>query len=234
MQSEVVQLPLADRLWAWFETNRNRVIYGAVAVVALGLIIWFVLWRHEEKEASAGQAFATVASSVSASGLRPDTANAYLKVANEYPDSAAGARAQLLAASTLFLTGKYPEAQAQFEKFSRQHHDSPLMGNAVLGVAACLEAQGKTNEATTAYKDLVDRHPNEPFINQAKFSLGRLFEIQNKPEQAILYYQQIEHIDPFLGPEAGMRVEELKVKYPNLAPTAPVPTNAPFRIEKGK
>ena len=89
-----------------------------------------------------------------------DVAPAYLKVASEYPKSAAGLQALLLAAADQFEKGKYAEAQQQFERIVREHRESPLASEAMLGVAASLDAQGKTAEATTAYKNLVDRQPN--------------------------------------------------------------------------
>src|SRR5205085_424559 len=101
------------------------------------------------------------------------------------------------------------------------------------GIAASLEAQGKTAEAITAYKDLVEHRPNDTSVPQAKFALGSLYEAQNKPEQAFPLFEEAFRADPSgpIGSEAGMRAEELKQKYPNLAPPAPMPTgSSPFTI----
>ena len=61
---------------------------------------------------------------------------------------------------------------------------------------------------------------------------------QNQPEQARNLFEEVERINPYgsLGSEAGMRVEELKIKYPSLgAAKAPLPTNAvPLKAEKPK
>jgi hypothetical protein len=66
-----------------------------------------------------------------------------LEVAREYPGTAAGAYAQLLAANILFTQGKYPEAGQQFSEFIDNYPESALIPQAKVGVAACLEAQGK-------------------------------------------------------------------------------------------
>jgi len=237
MPSNVAQLPLSHRLWAWFETNRKPAILGGGAVAAVALIAWFVAWQHDEKQIAAGNALSDVsARQIGGGAPRPDAANAFLSIAASYPNSSAGARALLLAAGSLFTESKFSEAQAQFEKFAREYHDSPYMGEASLGIAASLDAQNKNDAAIAAYKDLVDHHPNEIVIPQAKFALARLYEAQNKAELARDLYQDVERALPYssLGNEAGLRVEELQTKYPQLAPpttSAPL-TNVPLRLEK--
>jgi predicted negative regulator of RcsB-dependent stress response len=234
MQSDVAQLPLADRLWAWFETNKKPTLWGTAVVVAVGLLAWFLIWQHDEKEATAGDALSNIAASQFIWGPRPDLAGAYQHIATTYAGSSASVRASLMAAGALFTEGKYTEAQAQFEKFTREHHDSPLVGQAMLGIATCLDAQGKTAEAAAAYKDLIDRHPNETFIPQAKFALGLLYEKQGKPDQARTLYEDVERTAPYgyLGTEAGMRIEELNAKNPTLAKTPSAPPAPQFKFEK--
>jgi TolA-binding protein len=236
MQSNVAQLPLSHRIWAWFEANKKPAILGICLAFVAGFAIWFVTWRHDEAQIAAGNALSDVAAhQIGSAAARPDAANAYLGIASTYPNSNAGARALLLAAGTLFTDGKFSEAQAQFEKFTREYHDSPYMGEALLGAATSLDAQNKTEAATAAYKDLVDHHPTEVVVPQAKFALARLYVAQEKPELARDLYQDVERALPFtaLGNEAGMRLEELLIKYPKLAPAAPgALTNAPLKLEK--
>ncbi len=162
----------------------------------------------------------------------------YLKLAAAYPASSAAARALLRAAASLFIEGKYPEAQAQFQRFARDYRDNPYMGQAMLGIAACLDAEGKTDEAIAAYKSLIDHHPGENVIPQAKFALARLYEAQNKPELARPLFEDVARGDAYgsLGSEAGMRLEELKIKHPNLfapPPSAMMPTPAPVLSPPG-
>jgi TolA-binding protein len=230
MDANVEQLPVADRLWVWGDTYKRQIAIVASLLVIAGLIIYFIVWRREQKQANAGAAVSQVAvGDLINPNARTSEAQEYLKVAGEYPNSLAGARALLLAAGGLFTEGKYPEARAQFEKFVREYQGNPLMGQALLGVAACYDAEGKTDQAVTAYKDLVTRHPGESFIPQAKFSLAHLYETQNKAEQARDLYQEVERAAPFtsLGNEAGVRLEELVAKNPSLAPAPPAPTSAP-------
>jgi tetratricopeptide (TPR) repeat protein len=234
MSSDVVQLPLGHRLLAWFETNRKQAVWGAFLVAVLVLIIWFVVWQKGEKEVNASEALSKVtATGLANPGSRPDAA-AYLKIVSEYPKSSAGARALLLAGATYFVDGKYTEAKTQFDRFAREYNESPFIAQALLGIAACQDAQGKTNEAVTAYKDLVDRRPNESVVPQAKFALARLYEAQGKVEQAKTYYEDLNRSDAYgsIGSEAGMRLEELLAKNPQLLQKPTTSSNTPaFKVE---
>src|SRR5258708_22256652 len=130
MESNVAPLPLADRVWDWFETYKRQVALVSGIVVVAGLVIWFILWQREQKQVDAGIALSQVAAGqVDGTGSRiTEAADAYLKVARTYPNSSSGARALLLAAGSLFTQGKYSESQTQFERFVREYQGSPFMG----------------------------------------------------------------------------------------------------------
>src|SRR6187431_2803100 len=99
MDSDVAQLPLSDRLAAWFETNKKQALWGAVIVVAAGLIIGFMAWRKGEKEIEAGNALSAVSVPQNAGvANRTDAPEAYLKVASDFPNTKTAPRALLLAA----------------------------------------------------------------------------------------------------------------------------------------
>ncbi len=236
MESEAVQLPLAHQAWAWFEANKKPALLGIGAIVVVGAIVSFYFYRQDQADQAASEALSAVTvSQLTGARASTDTASAYLKIATEYPKTTAAARAMLLAAGSLFAEGKYPEAKTQFDRFTREYGDNPLMSEALLGSASCLDAMGKTNEALVAYNDLVRQHPNDNVVPQACFALGRIYEAQNDPEKARAQFEKVAQSNPYgsLGSEAGMRVEELNLKYPKLVPLAPPSTNAvPIRIEK--
>src|SRR5262245_55118652 len=103
MEFEVAHLPLCRKPWRWFEPNRKQALWGAAIVVGVGLISWFVVWQKAQKELSASEALSNVGLPQPGTTAKPDTADAYLKVAAAYPKSAAAARAMLLAAGSLFV-----------------------------------------------------------------------------------------------------------------------------------
>jgi predicted negative regulator of RcsB-dependent stress response len=236
MASDVTESESLIKLWTWFETHKKQVLWAVIIILGAAFVGWFMVNQQEENRIASGEALSKVViPQVLTPNARP-VPDAYLRVASKYPDSNAGARAMLLAATGLFDEGKYTEAQAQFERFRREHHDNALLGNALLGIAASLDAQGKTADAINAYRDLVDHHPNETVVlPQAEFALGRLYEAQGQAATARTFFEKVAMTDPYgsIGSEAGIRIEELKQKYPNLVPSTPMPTNGPtFNIQK--
>ena len=209
--------------------NKKQALGGVVIALAVGLVVSYYIYYQGEKEVIAAEALSNaLAPQAQAGNARKDMPTAFLKVANEYPGTRAGAQAVLHAATALFTEGNYNKAQAEFQRFLREHPDSPLAGTALLGVAACFDATGETNKAAFAYKDLIDRHPNENVVPQAKFALAQIYEAQNQIEPALNLYESVGR-DAYssVGAEAGMRAEELKRKYPKLAAASPAPLITP-------
>ncbi len=209
---------------AWAHANRKRLIMIVGAIVVVGLAVALYFWNVDRKEADANEALAMIKPpggvAASASTIPPE---AYLKVADDYQGTSAGARARLLAAGDLFDAGKFQEAQSQFERFIQQYPDSTLTAQAELGVAASLEAQGKTADAAAKYKDFADRRPSDALIPQAKSALARLDIAMGKPDQALRLYEELRQggrNDTWTA-EAGIQEQELLSKYPNLRPTPP-------------
>ena len=236
MEPDAGQLPISHKVWAWFEANKKQTLWGAGVILIVGVIIAFFLYQQNEADVAASEALSNVSvPQLTGAGNHADIAEAYLKVAANYPKSRAGARALLLAAGSLFTEGKYAEAKTQFERFRREYSDSPFMGEALLGIGACLDADGKGRDAMAAYKDLIDHRPGDVVLPQAKFALGRLYEANNESEQARKLFEEVARENPngSIGSEAGIRLEELNMKHPQLMPAAPIPTNAPpYKIEK--
>ncbi|HSU53009.1 MAG TPA: tetratricopeptide repeat protein [Candidatus Dormibacteraeota bacterium] len=231
METKVAELSASDRFWGWYESNKKQALYAGIAVVVIGLGVGFFMWNKNEQQVAAGESLASLSWTMTGPNgtSKPGAADAYLKLAASHPNSNVGARALLMGAGDLFVSGQYDRARTEFERCAREYRDTGLVGQALLGVAACLDAQNKTNEAMTAYKDLVEHHPADPAVPQAKFALGRLAEAQGKPEQARTLFEDVARSDPqgSLGSEAGMRLEELRVKYPALFAPPPAPTPMP-------
>jgi tetratricopeptide (TPR) repeat protein len=219
---------------AWFEKNKKRVAIGAGVAVAAALIGGVVAWQISEKKNEAALAFASVPGPSSPFEIAPaSTAEAYVKVANEYPGTQAGAKALLRAGTTYFALNNFAKAREQFDAYLRQYGATPWVSEAVFGVAATLEAEGKTNEAIEKYKDFVSRYSSVPSADMARFNLARLYEQSGQPALALETLNKMIP-PPGAGPsqpapavqEAQARIRALLAKNPSLVPT-PTPTPQP-------
>ena len=175
MQAQDATTLYLFKFWNWVEVNRNRVIGGAVVAAVVVLIVWFMVSQRTAKEVAAGQALTQAAFS---GGYQ--MADAYAKVAAQYPGTTAGQRALLLNAAALFEAGKFSDAQAQFQKFLDAHPDSEFSSQALLGVATSLDAQGKTDLASGAYQRVINNSSDIAAASAAKFGLARIEESQGK------------------------------------------------------
>lgn len=232
MDKAVEQSPDYYELLAWLHANRQRVIAISAAVIVIGAAIGIYFWHNNYRETQANIALSDIKLPTPVRGAQPipPDGQPYIDVANQYSGTSAGSRALLLGAEAYFDAGKFDQAQAQFGRFLGEYPDSPLANQAALGVAASLEAAGKVTEAATRYNDLINRHPNSSIIPQAKSALARLYVAQNKPELAAPIYEELARANnnDTWSAEAGIQLEELLAKYPQLRkpPPAPAPTTS--------
>jgi TolA-binding protein len=157
-------------------------------------------------------------------------ANAYLKVATDYPGTQAGGRALVLGSTMMFESGKLPEAQAQYQSYLDTYHDGAFAAPAALGIAVCLEAQGKTDAAANAYQHVINGYAGSYAVSSAKFALGKIDEQQGKLVEAENYFQQVARDNPntAMGSEAAYRAYQLHSRSSAAAPSNTV--SAPFSL----
>jgi TolA-binding protein len=199
-------------------------IYGAVIIVATGILIAFYFWQQNQKEIAAGQALTELATSTPPDSDASQLADAYLKIAANFPRTRAGGRAAMQGAAALFEAGKYTTAQAQFEKYLETHPGGVFCAQAALGVAASLDAQGKTDLATSAYRRVISGFSDPNAVSAAKFALAQIDERQGRLADAENLYEDVARSSPnsSSGSEAALRAVELKTKLqPASTSTAP-------------
>jgi TolA-binding protein len=222
------------KLMPWFEANMKRLAYGGAAVGIIIFVYFYYSYVQNQKSVAAGEALTQAMFSSGGAA----TAEACLKVAADYPGTAAGRRALLQGATALFETGKYPEAQAQFEKYLNTYPDTFFIPQATLGVAACLDAQNKTDAAMSMYQKAANQVAAPSVVASAKFALGRIYESKGKLADAQKLFIEVTRAFPnsSVAAEAGQRAMELKAKLP-AAPASPAPASPaapamPFNLSK--
>ena len=215
MQSQDAPTAFLFKMWPWLEANKIRVIVGAAILLVAVFLYSFVSWRGEQKEIDAGRTVTGLALTMPPNASPSQWADAYLKIAHQYPDTRAGRRAWLQAGAALFNAGRFPDAQTQFQKFLEAHPDGDLSASAALGVAASLEALGKLDSAASAYQRVLSGFSSDLVaVNAAKFALARIDGRLGKITDALNFYESIARNSPGgpLAQEAAVRAMELRTK----------------------
>lgn len=174
MQTQDASSELLFKLYPWLEANKKGLI---IAVVVAGLAVagfsYFSAQRGQ-REIAAGKELTKVMFGGASSTAAPQMADAFSKIAAQYPGTAAAERAQLQAGATLFAAGQYAESQTKFQKFlDSQNSGGALAATAQLGVATCLEALGKP-DAAAAYQKVVANYSGTISAEVAKQAVTRL------------------------------------------------------------
>jgi TolA-binding protein len=208
---------------AWLDRNKKQVALGVGAVLVAIAGYGLYSWNKQSTELSANDALFALPSGMAQSrGTPAPKPDAYIKVAEEYRNTSAGERAEMLAAGSLFSNGDYAKSQAAFEKFMSDRPESPLKPQAAFGVAACLEAQGKADAAKAKYQEVAQQYRAKNVAPLAKLSQARMLETEGKLDEALKIYQEMEastaQNDMWKG-EAVDRKEKLFAHHPDFAKT---------------
>jgi tetratricopeptide (TPR) repeat protein len=211
---------------AWLETNRNKIIIGAIILATAALLMGLAVWKRDQDEIAASHALLNL------QVRQPDATEAapesYLSVARQYPRTAGAKHALLLAGQAYFAEGAYEEAQSTFQQIMDRHPNSPLLPQAMLGVAASLDARRQDAEAIARYQEVITRFPQTAAASQSRLALARLHELENQPEQALRLYDELIRTDDAWSGEARERRRQLLLDYPALRESAaPPPVQQP-------
>ncbi len=214
METKDASAELLLKFWSWYDANKKRLIIGAVMAVVAWVVWFYVATQHDSAETAAGLAYTEFQFNQPAKIPAEQVVAGYLKIADDYPGTISGQRAQLQAATILFSDGKYADALKQFQDFLAKHSGSSLTMQAQSGVAASLEAQGKLDDALAAYRKVADSNKNSPEATLAEFSQGRVLELQGKLNGALSSYQQVVQspMAASLASEAAQRISIIQAK----------------------
>jgi TolA-binding protein len=191
-------------LLAWLEVNKTKVATAAVLLLGVGFAVATIRYLKQQKEAKASAELLALKPTLSPqTNVPPAQPSAFLKVAEQFPGTHAGERAQFFAAAALFTDGKYADAEREFTRYSREHPDSPWAAEAAYGAATALEAQNKLTEAQAAYQNVSAAYANSTVADEAKLGLARIYQLQKQPAQALRIYNEL------LAPRPGAQPGEV-------------------------
>jgi predicted negative regulator of RcsB-dependent stress response len=189
----------------WLQQNKTLVIRVSVIVVIVLVIgISWAIWSKNQN-AKASAAF-SAAMDIYDSPLKqpgepnmPDIttyANAaerakavnplFLKIADQYSHTMAGANARYLAGLTDEDMGNMPAAESNL-KMAADKHDKNLAALAKMSLASLYLATGRGNQATKVYRDLIDHPTTTVSANAARLALAASEEATNPQDARLLY-----------------------------------------------
>ena len=138
----------------WFEKNKGKLLYGALAVIiAAGGIQFYRNDTAQTKAASESALFAV--QNLDATNL-VEIAGAYEKVSTDQAGKPVAERALILSAKTWLEAADYDKAQAAFKSYLAQHPDGFWADEAKLGQAICQEATDDEADVIRTYQSLTN------------------------------------------------------------------------------
>ncbi|MDP6914070.1 MAG: tetratricopeptide repeat protein [Verrucomicrobiota bacterium] len=138
----------------WFEENKGKLLYGALAVIIAAVGIQFSLKNSAQTKAASESALFDVQNR-DATNLE-DIAEAYGTVSIDQAGKPVAQRALILSAKTWLEAADYDKAQSAFKRYLADHADGFWVDEAKLGQAICQEANGDEADAIMTYQSLTN------------------------------------------------------------------------------
>jgi predicted negative regulator of RcsB-dependent stress response len=148
----------------WFEENKGKLLYGALAVIIAAVGIQFSLKNSAQTKAASESALFDVQNR-DATNLE-DIAEAYGTVSIDQAGKPVAERALILSAKTWLEAADYDKAQSAFKRYLADHADGFWVDEAKLGQAICQEANGDEADAIMTYQSLTNS-PSAVIQNRA-------------------------------------------------------------------
>ncbi|MDR2463483.1 MAG: hypothetical protein LBD30_06855 [Verrucomicrobiales bacterium] len=151
----------------------RQLIASAIIIVSVtGAAVWYWHQKQQTGEAAAG----ALANAGDAAQLQ--------QVADQYPDSAAGASALLRLAADCQEKQDYAGAAELYDRYLQKNAKSPLAPAAQFAQAGCLQAAGQKAAAQAAYLAIISAKPSNPYAGGASVALARIYWAEHNPGAA--------------------------------------------------
>ena len=138
----------------WFEKNKGKLLYGALAVIIAAVGTQFY-WKNTAQTKAASESALFAVQNRDATNLE-EIAGAYETVSNDQAGKPVAERALILSAKTWLEAADNDKAQAAFKSYLAQHPDGFWADEAKLGQAICQEASGDAAAAIITYQSLTN------------------------------------------------------------------------------
>ena len=202
--------------------NWRLVVYPLVATIVLvlgGFGYYYCLQNQRDlREAQAHDA-----------AFQAKTPEAFIQIADQFPDTNQGVLALLSAANLSFDKKDYASALKNYQRVISHPEANALQRDAAqLGVASTFEATDKADDAINAYLTVAHRGKDTPYSPYAYAAITKIYEQRGDKEnqrKILLQLTSLNVDSPFVK-EAQQSLKELSPE-PALAPTTASPSPAP-------
>lgn len=164
----------------FWEQHGRKIVAGLVAVLAVGLAIFYRQRQGIQEEERAAARLATARD-----------LNALETIVRDYPGKEVAAQAMLRLGDLHFHEGRLPDAAAVYQRFLTsypQHNQAPA---ALFSLAAIQEAGGNFDAAKGQYLQLVSSHPDAYTAIAAKLGAARCAVKLGQKKEARQLYEEL-------------------------------------------
>ena len=164
----------------FWEQHGKKIITAGVAILVVGLVIFY--WQRQTAEREQ-RAVASLAGAMNVQALE--------RIVGDYPKTEVAAQALLQLAEMHFRAGQYNEAGAAYQRFMNDFPNHPLIESALLGIAAVQESQGNLEGAKVQYTKVIASYPKGYASWSARMGAARCFEGLGQIKEAQQAYEEI-------------------------------------------
>jgi predicted negative regulator of RcsB-dependent stress response len=196
----------AENVADWVRLHARQVGIGAIALVAVAAVLYFVRASNETKEMAAARALTEAQRSVGTGNL-PLAAADLQRLADRYGSTRAGKEGQILLAQVQLQQGKVDSALTTLERVG----SGGILQASVHSLrAAALEQQGKHAEAAAEYLKAASTTQLEAEGESFKSDAARAYVAAGNSAEAIKIWEAIgSNASSVLYNEAQLRLGEL-------------------------
>lgn len=195
-----------ENLGDWLRTHSRQVSIGAIAVVAIAAVLYFVRQSNETKELTASRSLVEAQRSIG-SGNLPLAAADLQKLADRYGSTRAGKEGRILLAQVQLQQGKVSEALQTLDAVG----SAGVLQSSVHALrGAALEQNGKPAEAAAEYLKAASTAQLKAEGESYKADAARAYLVAGNRAEALKIWEGIAaDASSVLYNEAQLRIGEL-------------------------
>ncbi|HXI21461.1 MAG TPA: tetratricopeptide repeat protein [Gemmatimonadales bacterium] len=202
--------PDGGGLGAWFKVKTNRYLAAGIAVLAIGLVAWFVVMSGKRKEEFAARALDQARGAAEAGNL-PLAASELQKVISTFSGTKAAQEAVITLNQVRLVNGQGELAAVGLQDFLKSNPDREFLSPTYGLLGRAYENANRPADAAAAYENASKSADLDYLKADFLLDAGRAYVSAGQKDKAIAAYQAILKDYPKTSSfvEAQVRLAEL-------------------------